>query len=33
VRIPSVGKLFLVKEVRDDGHGAVKLMLADTGLP
>lgn len=33
VRIPSVGKLFLIKEVRDDGHGAVKLMLADTGLP
>ncbi|UPG86852.1 hypothetical protein L2Y94_05720 [Luteibacter aegosomatis] len=33
VRIHSVGSLFIVKEVRDDGHGAIKLMLADTGLP
>ncbi|NID15385.1 head-tail joining protein [Luteibacter yeojuensis] len=33
VRIPSAATLFLVREVRDDGHGSVKLMLADTGLP
>jgi len=33
VRIPSVSTLFLVREVRPDGHGSVKLMLADTGLP
>lgn len=33
VRIPSVGKLFLVRDVRPDGHGWIKLMLADTGQP
>ena len=33
VRIPSVGKLFYVRDVRSDGHGWVKLMLADSGQP
>jgi len=33
VRITSVGKLFLVRDVRPDGHGWIKLMLADTGNP
>lgn len=33
VRIPSVGKLYLVRDVRPDGHGWIKLMLADTGNP
>lgn len=33
VRLPSARTLFLVREVRTDGHGAVKLMLADTGEP
>lgn len=33
VRVPSVGKLFYVKDVRPDGHGWAKLMLSDTGQP
>jgi hypothetical protein len=33
IRIPSVGKLYLVRDVRPDGHGWIKLMLADTGNP
>ncbi|OOG61445.1 hypothetical protein B0E46_15830 [Rhodanobacter sp. B04] len=33
VRIPSVGKLYFIRDVRPDGHGWIKLMLADTGNP
>ncbi len=33
VRVLSVGKLFLINDVRPDGHGWAKLMLSDTGLP
>ena len=33
VRVLSVGKLYLVRDVRPDGHGWTKLMLADTGQP
>lgn len=31
VRMLSVSKLYFVRDVRPDGHGWVKLMLADTG--
>lgn len=31
LRVPSVGKLYVIKEVRPDGHGWAKLMLGDTG--
>ncbi|MCP1376042.1 head-tail joining protein [Dyella lutea] len=31
VRVPSVGKLYVVREVRPDGHGWAKLMLGYTG--
>ena len=33
VRIPSVGKLYVVKDIRPDGHGWLKLMLGYTGTP
>lgn len=33
VRVPSIGKLYLVRDQRPDGHGWTKLMLADTGQP
>lgn len=31
VRVPSVGKLYVVREVRPDGHGWARLMLGYTG--
>lgn len=31
VRIASVGRVYVVKDVQPDGHGWVKLMLGDTG--
>lgn len=33
VRVPSIGKLYMVRDVRPDGHGWAKLMLSDTGNP
>jgi hypothetical protein len=33
VFIPSVNITYYVRDVRPDGHGSIKLMLADSGHP